>query len=75
MIDIGPQYFASINIYRETRPKYVLTFGNVADEFVEVLIDLFVSGTNTTVSSDTVRNVPENFFLLPTKEYSEKTKT
>lgn len=73
MPDFGPDYLATVGIYREVNPKYLLTFGSVANNFVKVLIDLINGTPNTTVSSDSVRTVPSNMSLLFMKDYGKYT--
>lgn len=71
MVDMGPQFLATTSLFREIRPKYVLSFGNTADDFINVLIDTVTTGGDSTVTSDGLRTLPENFYLLSTKEYSK----
>ncbi|KAJ8986006.1 hypothetical protein NQ317_013890 [Molorchus minor] len=68
-IDVGSEFLSTISLLREVRPKFILTFGNTADDFVKVLIDTIIT-TDTTVTSNSLRSLPENFFLLPLKEYT-----
>ncbi|XP_018568658.1 mutS protein homolog 5-like isoform X2 [Anoplophora glabripennis] len=70
MVDIGPQFLGTSSLFREVKPKYVLSFGNTADNFIKVLIDTITTGGEFTVTSDSIRSLPENFFLLPSKEYT-----
>lgn len=70
IIDVGPQFMVTRTLCREVNPKYVLTFGHSAENYVKQLIDI-VNDENTTNTTDGVRNLPQNFFLLSLKEYSK----
>lgn len=71
MADMGPQFLCMSSLFREIKPKYVLSFGNTADDFIKVLINNITTGGESTVTSDSLRSLPENFYLLPSKEYSK----
>lgn len=71
MVDSGPYFLNTTGLFREVKPKYILSFGNTADDFIKVLIDIVTTGGEFTVTSDSIRSLPENFFLLPSKEYSK----
>ncbi|KAJ8918621.1 hypothetical protein NQ315_013127 [Exocentrus adspersus] len=70
MVDLRPQFLAAVSLFREIKPKYVLSFGNTADEFIKVLVDAVTETGESTVTSDNLRTLPDNFFLLPMKEYT-----
>ncbi|VEN45732.1 unnamed protein product, partial [Callosobruchus maculatus] len=70
MFDSPPQFVSAITLLREVRPKYLLTFGNLADPFVMALIDAVTTGMDATTTSDSVRKLPENFFLLSSKDHT-----
>nr|XP_023023464.1 mutS protein homolog 5-like isoform X1 [Leptinotarsa decemlineata] len=69
MLDTSPKYPVTVNFFREIEPRFVLTSGSIADEFIKVLIDLATNESNTT-TSDSIQTIPANFFLVPPREYS-----
>nr|CAH7759268.1 unnamed protein product [Callosobruchus chinensis] len=70
MFDSPPQFLSALRLLREVRPKYLLTFGNIADPFVMALVDAVTTGMDATTTSDSVRKLPENFFLLSSKDHT-----
>lgn len=69
MIDPPPQYLVTQTLLREVAPKYVVTFGCKTDEFVRRLMLFCTDDGNTTVTTDEMLKLPQNFHLLPLKEY------
>ncbi|KAG5894164.1 hypothetical protein JTB14_001860 [Gonioctena quinquepunctata] len=69
MTDTSPHYFVTTALFREIEPKFVLSFGSTNDAFIKVLIELLTDGYDTT-TSDSIRSLPPNLFLVPHKEYS-----
>ncbi|RZC42494.1 mutS protein 5-like [Asbolus verrucosus] len=73
VVDFGPQFFVTRSLYREVNPKYILSFGNVNDEYIKVLIDTISPAADITTTTDTARSLPPNLFLLSVREYPFET--
>lgn len=67
--DYDPDYPAAVSILREVQPTFLITFGNVANNFVKLLIDLLNGTSDNTISTDNVRSIPKNMELLHLKDY------
>ncbi|CAH2011861.1 unnamed protein product [Acanthoscelides obtectus] len=70
IFDSPPRFVSALGLLREVRPKYILTFGNLADPFVIALVDAVTTGMDATTTSNSVRTLPENFFLLSSKDHT-----
>ncbi|XP_072388558.1 mutS protein homolog 5-like [Diabrotica undecimpunctata] len=73
MVDEKPQYLVTVSLFREIKPKYVLTIGGRNEEFTKVLIDIITYGDslkNSTTTSDNVQPMPPNLFLASIQEYT-----
>ncbi|CAH0555687.1 unnamed protein product [Brassicogethes aeneus] len=68
IMDAGPQYLVTQALFREVTPKYVISFGTTGDEFVKTLIHIFSNEDDETTNG--VKKIPQNFYLLPLKEYT-----
>ncbi|XP_030754739.1 mutS protein homolog 5-like [Sitophilus oryzae] len=69
MCDTKPQYLRSASILREVAPKYLLTFGNLTEEYVKAIVHFIQSANETVVTSDSLE-LPENVFLTSMNDYS-----
>lgn len=69
MPDFHPDYLVATSIYREIKPKYLVSFGNVTEDFIKILVDLINDIEDNTVTTNTVRSIPENMSLLSLKYY------
>ncbi|XP_044266292.1 LOW QUALITY PROTEIN: mutS protein homolog 5-like [Tribolium madens] len=72
VLDLAPQYYMTCSIYREVAPKYVITIGKMSDEYVKHVIDVVASVNEATTTTDSLRTLPPNMFLLRLKEYSSE---
>ncbi|EFA10321.2 mutS protein homolog 5 isoform X2 [Tribolium castaneum] len=70
VLDLAPLFYMTCAIYREVAPKFVITVGNMNEEYVKHVIDVVTSVSEETTTTDTVRTLPPNMFLLRCKEYS-----
>lgn len=66
---MGPEFLLTHTLYRQVQPKFCLTFGRLGEEFVRNLGNIVAPMDETATSSDTVKSIPSNLFLLPHKEY------
>lgn len=67
--DLAPQFFLTCCIYREVAPKFVITIGNMTEDYVKHLIDLITCTNEATTTTDSLRTLPPNMFLLRPREF------
>ncbi|CAG9863939.1 unnamed protein product [Phyllotreta striolata] len=65
-------YLATVSLFREIEPKFILTIGGKTEGFVKILSEIILYGEsclNSTTTTETVP-VPKNLYLVPLKEYT-----
>lgn len=67
--DYDPDYLMTVSIYREVKPKHLISLGKLADNFIKVLIDLANGTIDNTITTNTERSLPENLTLLKLTDY------
>ncbi|XP_056636028.1 mutS protein homolog 5-like [Diorhabda sublineata] len=72
LLEQGPQYLTIDGLMREIKPKFIVTVGGRSEEFVKAIIDIINYGCSfqNTTTSDSVKSIPENLFLVSLQEYT-----